>query len=458
MPRDRVPMRNIREVLRLKAQGLSVRQMADSLGIGRTTVGEYLRRAAAAKITWPLPEGLGDDVLEQGLFPTNPAAGIERPTPEWPRVHVELCRKHVTLALLWHEYKVDQPDGYAYSQYCALYRKWVGTLGIWMHQEHKAGENLFVDYSGNGIPMIDPSTGLAAEAQLFVAVLGASSYTYAEATMTQTPPDWIQCHVHALAFFGGVPRFIVPDQTRTAVRTPCRYEPELNPTYAHLARHYDTCILPERPASPKDKAKVEAAMLLAQHWSIAALRHRLLVGLDAVNAAVRELLGNPGYYSVPFQHAHKQVDICATATTVEIFLNHVRVASHVRSHKRGGYTTAFEHMPRVHQKHLEWTPSRIISWGKKTGPATAELLERIMVERPQPEQGYRACLGILRLAKRFGDERVEKACARAIHCRACTYRSVESILKNNLENKSLPERGAKSLPMHQNVRGSQYYA
>lgn len=511
MPRERLSMRKIREVLRLKSLGLTVRATSESLGIGHSTVADYLQRAEQAGLSWPLAEGLEDDVLEKSLFPEDPREEVGHRMPEWAQVHKELRRKHVTLALLWNEYKQDHPDGYAYSQFCALYRKWVRSLALCMHQEHKAGEKLFVDYSGDGIPMLDVATGQPAEAQLFVAVLGASSYTYAEATPTQTIPDWIVSHVHALEFFGGVPRLIVPDQTRTGVKTSCRYDPELTPAYADMAKHFDTCVMPARPRRPKDKAKVERGVLLAQRWIIARLRHRVLVGIDAVNAAVSDLLKSLNtrpmrrlgksrrelfeeldkpclkplpvqryefsewkigarvnvdyhvefqnhFYSVPYNHRGREVDIRATATMVEILLNHGRIASHRRSHKRFGYTTVFDHMPRSHQKHLEWTPSRIIDWGKKIGSAAAELLERIMNERPHPEQGYRACLGIIRLEKRYGRERVEKACARALRCQRCTYRSVESILKNNLEDKSLPDRTAKSLPSHENVRGSRYYA
>jgi transposase len=414
------------------------------------------------------------------------------------------------LALLWQEYREEHSDGYQYSRFCELYRGWQGTLNVWMRQEHKAGEKVFVDYCGDPIAMIDPASGETTEAQLFVAVLGASGYTYAEATLTQQLPEWIGCHVHAFDFFQGVPAIVVPDQTRTAVRKPCYYDPALNVTYREMAAHFGTCVIPARPRRPKDKAKAEQGVLLAERWIIATLRNRSLVGIDAVNEAIEELLTKLNHrpmrrlkvsrkelfeeidrpalnplpqkqyefsqwkikarvnldyhveyethrYSVPYRYTHKEVDIRATARTIEVFLNHNRIASHARSYRRFGYTTAKEHMPRSHREHAEWTPSRIVKWAAKIGPATAELVETIMKERPHPEQGFRACLGIIRLEKRFSGERLEKACLRALRCRTHSYRSVESILKNNLEDKPLPTRTAKALPRHKNVRGSQYY-
>ena len=274
MPAERLSMRKVREVLRLKDSRLSARQIARSLNIGRTTVVDYLRRAKLAGITWPLPEGLDDEALEKTLFVEREDQRPSRPLPDWTWVHKELRRKHVTLALLWEEYKTQQPDGYQYSQFCDLYRSWEGSLGIWMRQEHRAGEKMFADYSGDGIFWFDREAGERREAALFVAVLGASNATYAEATENQKLSAWIQCQVHALEYFGGVPKIIVPDQPRTLVSKSCRYDPEMNPTYQEFARHYSTCIIPARPRHPRDKAKVEGGVLLAQRWIIAALRNR----------------------------------------------------------------------------------------------------------------------------------------------------------------------------------------
>jgi len=510
MPRERLSMRRIREVVRLKDLGFSGRQIARSLQMGQSTVVDYLGRIKAAHLSWPLPEGLDDGALENLLFVPKQEQRRGRPVPDWRYVHKELRRKHVTLALLWQEYRAEHHDGFQYSQFCDRYRRWAATLGAWMRQEHRGGEKLFVDFSGDGIPWRGPKTGEQHEAQLFVAVLGASNFTYAEVTRTQQIHDWIVCNVHALEYFGGVSAVIVPDQARTAVSGVCRYDPEMNPGYAEFARHYSTCILPARPGKPRDKAKVEVGVLIAQRWIIAALRNRVFYSIEEINEAIVELLQklnekkmrrlglsrhelylqvdkpnlkplpeqpfeladwkvgarvNLDYhiifefnlYSVPYQYIHQQVDIRATPRTVEIFLAQKRVASHVRLYGKHQYSTLKEHMPRAHQEHAEWKPSRIVHWAETVGPSTAELVQAIMADRPHPEQGYRACLGILRLGKQYSEPRLEKACKRALGCQSLSYRSVASILKNNLEEQPLPEFPAQSLPHHENVRGSTYY-
>ena len=510
MPAERLTMRRLREIFRLKAMGLSGRKIARSLSLSPTTVGEYLRRAKVAGITWPLPSDLDDEALEKALFVSREEQRAARPLPDWRWVHTELKRKHVTLALLWQEYRSQHPDGYQYSQFCDLYRAWVKDLHVWMRQTHRGGEKLFVDYSGDGIPWVDPVSGKPQEAQVFVAVLGASNYTYAQATSTQQLPDWLACHVHAFEFLGGVPEVVVPDQPRTSVKRPCRYDPDLNPAYGELARHYGTCVIPARPRRPRDKAKVEVGVLIAQRWIIAALRNRTFYSIAEINVAIHELLEKLNHrlmrklkrsrrelfkeldqpnlqpladsrfeyaewkigarvnldyhvefekslYSVPYQYAHKQVDVRATAKAIEVFHQQRRIASHARSYKKFSYSTEKEHMPRSHRAHLEWTPSRILNWAEKVGPSTAQLLERIMAERPHPEQGYRACLGILRLSKTYGEERVEKASKRALPFRFHSYGSVESILKKGLDDQPLPEVSSESLPVHENVRGSHYY-
>jgi transposase len=503
-------MRKVREVLRLFALKLSCRQIAESLRMSRSTVAEYLRRAKTAKLPWPLPQDLDDVSLEKLLFVPREDHRPSRQPPDWRHVHTELRRKHMTLALLWTEYKAQHPDGYQYSQFCQRYRRWAGTLGVWMRQEHRGGEKLFTDYSGDGIPWTDPQSREPQVAQVFVAVLGASNYTYAEATRTQQLHDWINAHIKALGFFEGVPGVIVPDQARTAVRDICRYEPETNPSFADFAQHYGTCIFPARPGRPKDKAKVEVGVLIAQRWIIAALRNRSFYSIEEINEAIGELLEKlnskkmrrlgrsrfelylevdkpnlkplpelpfeladwrlkagvsldyhivfeNNYYSVPYQYAHQHVDVRATARTVEIFLAHKRVASHVRLLGKHQFSTSMEHMPRSHQEHVEWKPSRIISWAATIGPATSKLVEVIMAERPHPEQGYRACMGILRLGKEYSNDRLEKACQRALACHNHSYRSVASILKKKLEDQPLPVFPSAPLPPHENLRGSAYY-
>lgn len=510
MPAERLSMRKVREILRLKALRRTTREIACSLSLPKTTVSDHLLRAKAAGIAWPIPEDLDDAALEKRLFIPLEDHRPNRPPPDWRWVHGELHKKHVTLALLWEEYRHQHPDGYQYSQFCELYRRWLSTIEVWMRQEHRAGEKMFVDYSGDGIPWVDLKTGEVHEAALFVAVLGASNYTFVEATRTQQLSDWIQCQIHAFEFVEGVTQITVPDQPKTAVEKACRYDPDLNPAYAEMARHYGTSIIPARPRHPRDKAKVEVGVLLAQRWIIASLRHRTFYSPEEINQAIPEpleklnnrrmrklgrtryelflqidkpaLLPLPerryefaewkvsarlnmdyhvefenNYYSAPFQFAHQQVDLRATKSTVEIFLHHKRIASHIRSWGKFTYSTLSEHMPKAHQKYLEWTPSRIVKWAQTVGPSTAKLVETIMTERAHPQQGYRACLGILRLSKSYSEERLEKACARALACRSHSYRSVASILKKNLESQPLPQVSQGVLPLHENLRGSNYF-
>lgn len=506
-------MRKIKEVLRLKFQyGSSNNQIAQSCKIARSTVREYLRRAEALGFKWPLDPGLDDAVLEQTLFPPQPVIPPSlRALPPMEYLHHELRRKGVTLQLLWHEYKQANPDGYQYSQFCNLYRQWEKKLDVTMRQEHRAGEKLFVDYAGQTVPIINPATGEVTEAQIFIAALGASSYTFAEASVSQDLPSWIGSHVHAFQFFGGVPEILVPDNLKSGVTKSCRYEPDINPTYLELAQHYGTTVIPARIGRARDKAKVESAVFVAERWILAALRNhdffsihelnqvisrslenlnnRKFQKLDTTRKALFESLDKPAlkplpvqpyeyaewkkarvsidyhvevdrhYYSVPYQLVREQVDVRLTSTTVEVLFKNARVASHVRSYVKGHFTTLRNHMPKSHQRYLEWTPSRIIHWAEKTGPKTSQLVTHIMQNRPHPEQGFRSCLGIMRLANKYSPQRVENASARALAIKAFSYKSIESILKNNLDQQPLlfdaPDH--QHSPQHRNIRGKHYY-
>lgn len=301
MPAERLSMRKIREVLRLSWGGrLSPRAVAQSCGIGRTTVRQYLKRAEGAGLSWPLPEGLSDGALEAMLFPPPVSpTNAPRALPDWKELHKELRGKGVTLFLLWEEYKAVYPEGYEYSRFCELYRQWAGKLPVWMRQDHRAGEKLFVDYAGMTMPVTDPKTGEVREAQIFVATLGASNYTYVEATWTQQLPDWIAAHVRAFAFLGGVPHLVVPDNLRSGVSYSCRYEPDANPTYAELAAHYGTAILPARVNKPQDKAKVESGVQGVERRILAKLRNRTFFSLTELNQALSALLDE--YNRRPFQ-------------------------------------------------------------------------------------------------------------------------------------------------------------
>ena len=513
MARRRLSMRKIKEILRLRIENnCSVRQIAKSCNIGRSTVSDYITRAEKAGLTWPLPSDLDDISIENILFPQISAeAQFQRKMPSMEYLRQELSKKGVTLQLLWYEYKQENQDGYQYSQFCDLYRQWVRKLDISLRQKHRAGEKLFIDYAGQTVPIIDPSTGEIRDAQVFIATLGASNYTFAEASISQDLPSWIKSHVHALEFFGGVPEILVPDNLKSGVTKPCRYEPDVNPTYLDLAQHYGTTVIPARPLKPKDKAKVESAVLFAERWIMAPLRNHSFFSLGELNKAIAERLcelnnrkfqkldttrrklfetvDKPAlkplpaqpyeyaewkkarvnidyhieihrhYYSVPYQLRKEQVDVRITSTTIEILFKNRRVASHARSYQPGAFTTLIEHMPKSHQKYLEWTPSRIIRWAGKNGPGTQNLISQILDSRTHPEQAYRSCLGIMRLAKRYSPERLEAASKRAILIKAYSYKSIESILKKGLDKQAFlfePTKNTKTVN-HSNIRGEEYY-
>jgi transposase len=513
MAAERLSMRQVKEVLRQKwVLRRTHREVAQSVGVSTGAVSGALTRATAAGLDWKQVESADEATLEARLY--GPPAGsttAERPAPDPAYIHAERSKAGVTLELLHLEYLEKHPDGYRYTQFCEIYRRWAKRRRLSMRQVHRAGEKLFVDYSGKKPSIVDPKTGEVIDVELFVAVMGASNYTYAEATGTQQVADWIGAHVRCFEFLGGVPRDVVPDQLKSGVTGACRYEPKIQRTYEELALHYETTILPARPAHPRDKAKAERAVQVVQRWVLARLRHRTFFSLDELNEAIAELvhelnertmktygasrrelferLDRPAlralptqrfvigewsrakpnidyhvevdghYYSVPHTLREETFDVRATTTTVEVFLRGARVDSYVRSYERGRHTTRAEHMPKAHQAHAEWSPSRLIAWGKTIGHETATLLEAIMAERRHPEQGYRSCLGILRLSKKYGPERLEAACARAVAVGARSYRHVDAILRNGLDRAALPttESSPAIGTTHENVRGRDYY-
>ena len=510
MATERLSMRKIREILRHKwGLGRSHREVAASLGISVGAVSAAEQRARAAGLDWSTAESLDDAALEVRLYGAT-ADQRRRPLPDPVYLHTERKKQGVTLELLHHEYLERHPDGYAYTQFCEHYRRWCQDRRLSMRQVHRAGEKLFVDYSGNKPHLTDPVTGEVGEVELFVAVLGASNFTFAEATTTQQIADWMGSHVHAFEYVGGVPGAVVPDQLKSGVTRACRYEPEIQRSYEELARHYGTVILPARPAHARDKAKVEVGVLVAQRWILARLRHETFFTLAALNQRIGELvvelnertmrhyrasrralfeqIDRPAlqplperryehalwkfvranidyhveldghYYSVPFTLRQERLELRHTATTVEVFHQGQRVAAHVRSALRGRHTTVPEHMPSSHRAHLEWSPARITRWAHTIGSHTEALVAAILADRPHPEQGYRSCLGILRLAKRYGEARLEAACQRALAVRARSYRHVESILKHGLDRVPAPDSNSRDLPVvHINLRGRDYY-
>jgi transposase len=505
-------MRKIREVLRLRhACGLSERRIALAVGLSQSTVKSYVERAAMAGIAWPVPGEIDDAALERRLFPPVDVASSEaRPLPEWSAVQKELKRRGVTLQLVWEEYRAGQADAYCYSHFCDLHRQWLKTVSPTMRQTHVAGEKLFVDWAGATAPVFDAMTGEERRAHIFVAVLGASNYTYAEGRWSEALPEWIGVHVNAFAAIGGVPGAMVCDNLKAGVTAACRYEPGINRTYAEMAAHYGTVVLPTRPRKPHDKAKVEVGVLIVERFVLARLRNRRFFSLAELNVAIREIVADLNarimrklgvsraelletiersalkalpttpyqyaewkkcrvapdyhvevdqhYYSVPSRLIRELVEARLTDTTVEIFHRGSRIASHARSHMRNRHTTVPEHMPSAHRRYAEWTPARMMRHAASIGPATVALVEAIMKAKPHPEQGFRACLGILRLARSYGAARLEAACRRGNDIGATTYGSVASILKTGLDRAYAREPAPDTPPIrHGNIRGTGYY-
>ena len=434
----------------------------------------------------------------------------ERSQPDFAAIHEQLRQhRHLTLQLLWEEYRQANPDGYRYSRFCELYQRWRSKLDVVLRQEHKAGEKMFVDWAGATIPVYDRHTGVAWQAPLFVAALGASSYTWAEATRDQQMEAWLRAHVHAFEHFGGIPALAVPDNTKTGVTKAHRYDPDLNPTYYNFALHCGFGIVPARPlqaegqsqsrkcrasgpaldcggAAPSQvlfarraergdprtagQAESPAVPQEGRHPGDGMGSDRQ-TGLEAAaDRAVRSerVVARPrqhrlprgfdaNLYSVPYNLVHELVEIRSTPTTVEILHKGTRVASHLRSRGRGQAVTNDEHRPKSHRAHLEWTPSRMVHWAETIGPNTARLFERIMNDKPHPEMGYRGCLGIIRLAEKYSAQRVEAASERALLTGACRYKSVESILKNSLDQVPPSSPPPASTPPHDNIRGSEYF-
>jgi transposase len=510
MAREMLSMRKLSEVLRLSLeQKVSVRKIARSCCLARSTVSDYLGRAKVAGLGWPLPEGMDEDLLERLLFPVRETS-IPRPALDMAYLRNEMRKQSVTLQLLWEEYRSHTSDGYSYSQFCQLYGDWVGKQAISLRQEHRAGEKLFVDFAGDTIPIHDPRTGEISQGHVFVGVLGCSNYTYAEVTATEKLPDWIGAQVHALEDIKGVPLVVVPDNTKAAVRSPCWYDPDINLTYQEMAEHYGFTVIPARVRKPKDKAKVENGVLIAERWILARLRHHTFFSIAEANEAVRKLLIGmnakpfkklPGsrqsvleamerpalkplpecpyefaewkqvavnidyhvdveghYYSAPYQLIQQRLMARITRHGVELLHKGKRVAAHVRSHQKGRHTTLTEHQPPAHQKYLEWTPERLISWAGMIGPNCAEVIRQILASRPLVVHGYRPCLGVIRLGKPYGNERLERACARALKLNIATYHRIENLLKTGRDKVTMPEPDIPCpVTVHDNVRGAGYY-
>ncbi len=523
MPSRRTAMRIIRDVLRLKFEAnLSQRNISRSLKISLGTVSIYLKRAKDVELSWPLPEDLTDQALEAIMFPnkTNPTA-IKYAIPDYTVMHNELKRKGVTKQLLWEEYQqIHDNKGHQYSQYCQLYRDWVGRLKRSMRQTHKAGEKLFIDYCGPTLSVINPDTGECRTAQIFVACWGASTYTYAEASWSQKKGDWLESHVNAFEFFGGVPEILVPDNLKSATTKACRYEPELNTSYLHLANHYKTVIIPARPRKPKDKSKVENAVLIVERWIMARLRHMTFFTLTELNQNIRlllkdlnqrpfqklpgsrlsqfELLDKPAmrslpatryeyiefklvrvnidyhieyekhFYSVPHHLVKFQVEVQATREGVALFFKGNQIARHPRSYSQGAFSTDLNHMPESHRQHQQWSEERLSKWAEELGTHVLVVVHAMFAGKKHPEQAYRSCLGLLSLSKQYDATRLDRACQRAVLIGSPTLKSIKSILTKGIDQLALSleeknestkneESKKENLHCHENIRGAKYY-
>ena len=504
MAQKRLPVRKIREVLRLQAAGVSEREIAAATGCVRSTVQLCLKRAAAAGIGWPLPDGLDDAALQARLYLQAPAVG-SRPTPDFAELHRELSRKGVTRMLLWQEYKARHPDGWQYSVFCDRYRRWLATQDPVLRLEHAPGDKLFVDYAGQTVPVIDRYSGEERAAQVFVAVLGYSNYSYAEASWTQTLADWLGSQVRALEFMGGVPQAIVPDNLKSAVHRAHRYEPELNPSYQDFAEHYGVAILPTRVRKPRDKAKVEGGVLIVERWILARLRDRRFFSLGELNEAIAERLEelnrrpfqklegcrlsrfterdqpllaalpprpyqfaewrrakvHPDYhievkrawYSVPYHLIGQRVDVRLSAHSVEIFQRGQPVASHPRAQARGRRATTADHRPPQHAAVIALSLQRVLQQAAAIGPATAEVLRRQAAHRKHPEETLRSAQGILRLARDFTPEGLEAACCRALDIQSYSYRTVRTLIQTPPSEAPSPTPDV----THDNLRGPSYF-
>lgn len=514
MATERLPMRKMREILRQKwVLGHRHRAIARALGIGVGTVSEMTRAASAAGLDWERVQRLSDTDLEPAVDGAGPQKSRRAPLPAPQAIDLELRKVGVTLRRFHVEYREQHPDGYGYSQFCDHYRHWKQRQRVVMRHAQRVGEKMVSDYSGKKPHWIDPNTGEVQAVELFVTVLGASHYTYAEVTPTPQIGDWVGSQTRAVEFFEGVTALVIPDHLKSAVSQPYRYEPEIQRTFQEWAEHYDTVVVPARPRKPRDKAKVEVGVQVAQRWILARMRHQTFFSFEELSARVRELLAELNarvmrrygksrrelfealdrpalkplparryevslwsqvkvnidypveverhYYSVHHTLVHEHLEARVAGGTVELYRNGERVAAHRHSLVRGGFTTEPAHMPKAQQQHLEWTPGRMLRWAQQIGPMTGVLVEAILAERPHPEQGYRSCLGIIRLQKRYGTERLEQACARAHAARARSYKHVDSILRHGLDRLPLaagPSRQSTAAPAeHEHVRGEQYY-
>lgn len=508
-----IHMVKIREILRLQSLGISIRATAQSCRCSRNTVREVLRSAELHNLSWPLPQDMDDATLMKVIYPSVSMPKSRKPEPDYQYIHEELKRPHVNLRLLWTEFRAQQPDGLAYSQFCNRYRDWAAKTKAVMHLDHKPGYEMFVDWAGTKMEVTDAETGEILPAHLFVSTIGSSGYPYVEAFPSECLENWIVAHVNAFRYYGGVPHLLVPDNLKTGVKKACNYDPELNKTYLELSEHYGCAIVPARSRKPKDKSIVEGTVGDVSTWIIAALRHQKFFSFHQLNQAIREKLHEfsrksyqkkdgsresvfleldcPAlkplpdkeyemavwkastvsfnyhievehmYYSVPYIFIQKKVDVKITAFAVEVYSNHVRISSHARLYgKTGQYSTNPEHMPPNHKEYVQWDSNRFLAWACKIGDNTRELVQQVLASRRVEQQAYKSCFGLLKLADRYTAFRLEKACQRALELKSPSYTTVNNILKNGMDkvDNAIPSAKNNVIPIHSHIRGAGYYA
>lgn len=502
-------MRKLRDILRLRLDaGLSLRQIKNSLRLSLGAIQKVTSQAQAQGLDWAAIEALDDQQLARLFYPesdTQSSSAFQ--LPDWVEVHQELRRKDVTKHLLWEEYTQSYPNrSYSYPQYCFLYQTWASKQRRSMRQVHQAGDKLFVDYAGQTVPIVNGDTGEINTAQIFVAVLGASNYTYCEATWSQSLPDWLASHARCFDFLGGVPKLVVPDNLKSGVTKACRYDPDINPSYQQLAAHYGVALMPARPYKPKDKSKAEVGVQIIERWILARLRHQTFFSLAELNHCInallvevnrkpfkqlkgsrqqwfesldRPVLGplpkhryqytdiktvkvNIDYhiqydqhlYSVPHHLVGEKLDLHAKDTLIELYFQNKRVTSHARHH-RPGTTTVAEHMPVKHEKHHQWNAGRLMNWAKDIGDDVLIWVQTILKQKQHEQQAYRVCLGLLNLTKQYAPKRLNKACAIANRHGLYRLKQIKSILHSN-QDQLLPEskEPLTLLPQsHENIRG-----
>jgi len=514
MANRRIRMEKLKEIIRLGTeQSLSNRAIARVLKVSRPVVAQYLSDFRATGLTYTEIRGMcHHDLLE--MFSRKGGLCKRRHevlSGRFKDYLKELKRPGVTLQLLWEEYRQEHPDGYSYSQFCYHFQVWRSGSSLTMHIEHKAGDKMFVDFTGKKLYVTEPKTGAKRDAEVFVAILGASQLTYAEALYTQQKADWIKANENALWYMGGIPRAIVPDCLRSGVTKGDKYAPDINPEYADFARHYSTIILPARPHAPRDKALVENAVKIVYSRVFAPLRNQIFYSLDDLNRAVREkvevhnssyfqrikisrkqlfqeieqsilkplpvnkyelryfqsvkvqfnyhvyLSCDKHYYSVPCQYRGKRVKIIYTDSYVEIYLNNIRIDFYKRDRSQNKYTTITEHMPSNHRFYHDWSPEKMIEWAGKKGAFIQEMVKKLLEKGNYPEQTYKVCLGIINLPKKYGAGRVDCACKRALGFHYYSYKAVKNILEKGLDKIEEIPLFQQELPEHENIRGSEYY-